>query len=162
MSLRVGKLTVMIQLATHWPPAARDRAGARIRSGDLSPSRTQTTGPQDMPNATTNRLAAISAVVPEELPKTAVVRSGVLSVMFCSVHRLLTVVHADALPKMIAIVPRVIVMPIDPMISNGFRPIRSIVAIAISVVSTLMVAPISEMMNDWLSSKPTACHSTFE
>ena len=71
-------------------------------------------------------------------------------------------VHADALPKMIAIVPRVIVMPIDPMISNGFRPIRSIVAIAISVVSTLMVAPISEMTNDWLSSKPTACQSTFE
>src|SRR6478672_4973591 len=162
MSLSVGKLTVTIQLATHWPPAARDSAAARIRFGNISPSSTQTTGPQDMPNATTNRLAAISAMVPDALPKTAVVKSGVLSAMFCWVHRLLTVVHAEALPKMMAMVPRVIVIPIDPMISNGFRPIRSIVAIAISVVNTLMVAPISEMMNDWLSSNPTACQSTFE
>ena len=63
MSLSGGKLTVTIQFATHWPPAASDSAAARIRFGNISPSSTQTTGPQDMPNATTNRFAAISATV---------------------------------------------------------------------------------------------------
>lgn len=54
----------MIQLEIHWPPAAIDNATARIRLGNISPSNTQVTGPQDMPNATTNRFAATSAIGP--------------------------------------------------------------------------------------------------
>src|SRR5664279_1481814 len=96
MAARVGKLTVMIQLATHWPPAASDNAAPRIRFGNISPSRTQTTGPQDMPNATMNRLAAISATVPEADPKIAVVRSGAPSVTFLALQRSLTTVHFPA------------------------------------------------------------------
>ena len=59
-----GKVTVIDQLATHWPAAARPSAAARMRFGNISPSSTHTTGPQDMPNATTNRLAAIRAIGP--------------------------------------------------------------------------------------------------
>src|SRR5664279_1528901 len=103
MAARVGKLTATIQLATHWPEAASDKAAPRIRFGNISPSRTQTTGPHDMPNATMNRLAAISATVPDADPNIAVVRSGAASLTFFSVQRSLTVVHAEALPKMSAI-----------------------------------------------------------
>ena len=64
MSFRDGKLTVITQLATHWPAAASDNAAARIRLGNISPSSTQTTGPQDIPNETTKRFAARSAIGP--------------------------------------------------------------------------------------------------
>src|SRR6476646_9063237 len=63
-SFSPGNVTVMIQLATHWPPAASESAAARIRLGNISPSSTQTAGPQDIPNAITNTLAAISAIGP--------------------------------------------------------------------------------------------------
>ena len=92
MSFSVGKLTVMIQFATHWPPAASDSAAARIRFGNISPSSTQTTGPQDMPNATTNRLAAISATVADacRAPRCQI---GIRR-RRSRVHSALTVVHA--------------------------------------------------------------------
>jgi hypothetical protein len=62
--LKPGKLTVISQFATHWPPAASESAAARIRLGNISPSRTHTTGPHDIPNAVTNVLAASSAKIP--------------------------------------------------------------------------------------------------
>ena len=63
MSSSVGKLAMIAKLATHWAAGGQaEGAAARIRFGNISPSSTQTTGPQDMPNATTNRLAAISAI----------------------------------------------------------------------------------------------------
>src|SRR6476469_8146453 len=107
MSLSVGKLTVTIQLATHWPPAASDSAAARIRFGNISPSSTQTTGPQDMPNATTNRFAAISATVGDALPRMATYRFGVAAATLAAVHwPAMTSVHASAVPKMTAMVAR--------------------------------------------------------
>src|SRR6476469_10938951 len=148
MSLSVGKLTVTIQLATQWAPAANDSAAARIRFGNISPSSTQTTGPQDMPKATTNRLAAIRATVGDAEPRMAVSSKGVALSTSAWVHASVTWVHELAVPKMTAIVARVTVIPADPMISNGFRPIRSIVAIAIKVVRMLMVAEITVMTND--------------
>src|SRR6476659_8667989 len=115
MSLSVGKLTVTIQLATHWAPAANDSAAARIRFGNISPSSTQTTGPQDMPNATTNRFAATSATSADADPRMAVLRSGTLSATFPASQVAVTAVHVDAVPKMTDIVASVTVMPTEPM-----------------------------------------------
>src|SRR6476469_7102938 len=115
-----------------------------MRLGNISPSSTQTTGPHDMPNETTNRFAAISAITPDApgrlgLPSTSV-----------------------ALAKMIDIVIRVTAMPDDPMSSSGLRPILSISAMAISVVATLMTDVITVYTADWSALKPTACQSTLE
>src|SRR6476620_5430093 len=148
MSLSVGKLTVTTQLATHCAPAANDNAMARIRFGNISPSSTQTTGPHDIPKATTNRVAATRATSADAEPRMAVLRSGVLSAMFVASQLAVTAVQADAVPKMTAMVAKVIVIPAEPMISSGFRPIRSMVAIAINVVRILIVAEITVMTND--------------
>ena len=65
-------------------------------------------------------------------------------------------------PKMMAMVARVTVIPIDPMISSGLRPNLSMVPMAIRVVKMLITALITVMVKAWLSSKPTASHSTLE
>src|SRR5664279_5620974 len=148
MSLRVGKLTVTIQFATHCAPAASDSAAARIRFGNISPSSTHTTGPHDMPKAITNRLAATSATSAEADPRMAVLRSGVASVTFLAEQTSVTAMHFVAVPKMIDIVARVIVIPTEPMTSSGLRPNLSMVAMAISVVRMLMVAEMTVMTND--------------
>src|SRR5450759_1802171 len=57
-----GKVVETTQLATHCAPAASDSAAARILFGNDSPSSTHTTGPQDIPNANTYTLAAISEI----------------------------------------------------------------------------------------------------
>lgn len=67
-----------------------------------------------------------------------------------------------ALPKMIDIVPRVTVMPIEPMINNGLRPNLSMEAIAIRVVRMLIVAPMTVMANACSSWKPTASQRMLE
>lgn len=53
-------------------------------------------------------------------------------------------------------------MPADPISSSGLRPILSISAIAMSVVTMFTIEVMTVMVNDELSSKPTACHSTLE
>src|SRR6476620_5398481 len=105
MSLSVGKLTVTTQLATHCAPAASDSAMARIRFGNISPSSTQTTGPHEMPNATTNRLAAISAAGGDAVPRIATYRFGVADSTSAAVHwSAISAVQPPAVPKMTAIV----------------------------------------------------------
>lgn len=61
---------------------------------------------------------------------------------------------------MIAIVARVTAMPAEPTSSRGLRPTLSISAIAISVVAMLTTDVITVIVNDELSSKPTASHNT--
>ena len=139
-----GKVTVMAQLATHWPAAASPSAAARMRLGNISPSSTHTTGPHDMPNATTNRLAATRATGPS-MP------------LSCG-----TPFTCGAVPKMTAMVASVSVIPAEPMSSRGLRPILSISMIAITVVRMFTTEVMTVMRNDELSSKPTASHSTFE
>src|SRR3954447_14031921 len=95
-SARTGNETVIAQLATHCAAAANDRAAARILFGKSSPNSTHTTGPHDMPNATTNKLAAINAIGPE-----APVSTGLPSA------------SVPAVPKITAMVARVIVMPAE-------------------------------------------------
>ena len=53
-------------------------------------------------------------------------------------------------------------MPAEPMSSNGLRPILSIKAMAISVVSTLITEVITVLMAATSALNPTACHSTLE
>ena len=53
-------------------------------------------------------------------------------------------------------------MPIEPMISSGLRPTRSIVAIAISVVTMLTIAVMTVILNESASLKPTASQRMFE
>ncbi len=74
-----------------------------------------------MPNATTNRFAAISAITPDA-PGRLGFPSGPMA----------------ALAKTTAIVISVTAIPDEPMSSSGLRPILSISAIAISVVNTLI------------------------
>src|SRR3954451_7734389 len=61
---RDGKLAVMAQLAIHCAEAATPRAAARILFGNISPSMTQTTTPQDRAKKRTKMCAAIRAVQP--------------------------------------------------------------------------------------------------
>ena len=58
--------------------------------------------------------------------------------------------------------PSVTAMPKEPVSRSGRRPILSMSAIAMNVTSTLVTDVIVEIMNDWLSSNPTACHSVVE
>ena len=115
-----------------------------MRFGNISPSSTHTTGPHDMPNATTNRLAATSAIGPA-----APARCGWPSI-------------TGAVPKITAIVPSVTAMPIEPISSSGLRPILSISAIAMSVVSDVRHRGDHGDDERLALAEPTACHSTFE
>ncbi len=92
-----------------------------MRFGNISPSSTHTTGPHDMPNATTNRLRGDQR---DHDRRTAAGGSA-------SRRR----VHRAVGPKMTAMVASVTAMPVEPISSSGLRPILSISAIAISVVS---------------------------
>jgi hypothetical protein len=53
-------------------------------------------------------------------------------------------------------------MPDEPTSSSGLRPTLSINAIAISVVRMFVIDVITVIVNDELSLKPTASHSTLE
>jgi hypothetical protein len=113
--------------------------------GNASPSNTHTTGPHDMPNATTNRFAAIRAMGP-----VTSVSTGAPSAF------------SGAVPKTTASVPSVIAIPTEPISSSGRRPKRSTLAMAISVVAMFTTDVMTVMMNESLSLKPTASHRTFE
>src|SRR5450755_3960020 len=143
-----GKLIETIQLATHCAPAANDSAAARILFGNDSPSSTHTTGPQDIPNANTNTLAAISAI---GLATPVSTGRGPVGLAF-----------SVAVPNTTASVPRVTTMPIEPIISSGLRPKRSIEAIATRVVTMFTAPVITVISSELLSVNPAACHSTVE
>src|SRR5450432_1057262 len=143
-----GKVVEITQLATHCAPAANDSAAARILFGNDSPSSTHTTGPQDIPNAKTNTLAAISA-------------TGLATPTNAGVGPIGPVVSL-AVPNTTASVPRVMAMPIEPIISSGLRPKRSIEAIATSVVTMFTAPVITVISSELLALNPAACHSTLE
>src|SRR5450631_3007731 len=143
-----GKVVETSQLATHCAPDANDSAAARILFGNDSPSSTHTTGPQDIPNAKTNTLAAISAIGLAAPTRTGI---GPIGPVFSA-----------AVPNTTASVPRVTDMPIEPIISSGLRPKRSIEAIATSVVTMFTAPVITVMISESLSVNPAACHKTLE
>ena len=98
-----------------------------MRLGNISPSSTHTTGPHDMPNATTNRLAAISAISPVVAP------AGVGSPSASERGIGEDDRHRDQRDR----------HPDEPMSSSGLRPTLSISAMAISVVSMLITEVIT-------------------
>src|ERR1017187_219797 len=115
-SFNGGKGVETTQLATHCAPAANDSAAARILFGNDSPSSTHTTGPQDIPNANTNTLAAISAIGLGAPGRTGSAPIGPEP-------------FSVAVPNTTASAPRVTAMPIEPIISSGLRPKRAVEAI---------------------------------
>src|SRR5690349_12061610 len=108
MSASAGKLVLITQLATHCAAAATARAVARMRLLNISPSSTQTTGPQLMPKATTYRLAATRATLPT---------AGLSVVIASPVGPTVSV----AVEKHQAIVLSVSTMPAAPTSSSGLR-----------------------------------------
>src|ERR1017187_6227047 len=147
-SLSGGKVVETTQLATHCAPAASDSAAARILFGNDSPNSTHTTGPQDIPNANTNTLAAISAI-----GLAAPVRTGIGPI---------GPAFSAAVPNTTASAPSVTAMPIEPIISSGLRAERAIQANATSVVTLLMAPVITGISSELLELSPAACHSTVE
>src|ERR1700694_5802800 len=143
-SLSGGKLVETTQLAIHCAPAATDSAAARILFGNDSPSSTHTTGPHDIPNANTYTLAASSAT-----GLAAPVSTGMPP-------------FSVAVPNTTVSAPRGTAMPIEPIISSGLRPKRSIEAIATRVVTTFTTPVITVMISESLSVNPAACHTHLE
>ncbi len=139
-----GNVRVMAKFASHCAMAATPRAAARMRFGNISPSRTQTSGPHDAPKNTTNAFAATRAIGPHG--------SG----------RLMLSPLPLACVKASAMMPSESVMPAEPMSRIGRRPTLSTSAIAMNVTATFVTDVIVETRNDWLSSKPTACQSVVE
>src|ERR1700679_2529300 len=134
----------MVQVASHCTPDANPSAADRMRLGNISPSSTHRTGPQETPNATTNRSAATSAITPA-----APSSSG----------RPLT---TDALVETTVSVASINAIPADPASNSGRRPSLSISAIATNVITTLTPVVTSAMVNDDFSPNPTASQSTSE
>src|SRR5690625_1911569 len=112
--------------------------------GNISPSITQTVGPQLMPKPMTKRLAATRAIGPQDPGSTG------------------TSLMMSAWAKANAIVPRDTVMIAEPISSRRRRPTLSISMIAIIVAAMLVTAVITEMRNESDSWKPTACHNVVE
>ncbi|CAM5659038.1 hypothetical protein KAURM247S_00003 [Kitasatospora aureofaciens] len=136
----IAGTTVITQLAIHWAEAATDSAAARTRLGNISPSMTQTTTPQDNAKHSTKALAEISATVPW--------RSGseTLSPE--------PVAEENAQPA----AARVTAMPAEPIRASGLRPTRSTSRIAITVPRMLMTEPMKLISSELLWSMPTDCH----
>src|ERR1035437_3876599 len=108
-SLSGGKVVETTQLPTNWRPPANENAGARTLFGNDSPNSTHTTGPQDIPNANTNTLAAISAI-------------GLAAPVRTDSAPIGPEPFSVAVPNTTASAPSVTAMPIEPIISSGLRP----------------------------------------
>jgi hypothetical protein len=76
--------------------------------------------------------------------------------------RLGSLFTSGALKNVMAVVAIVIITPADPMSSSGFRPMRSIIAMATNVVAMLTTHVVVLMMKASSSWKPTLCHSAME
>ena len=112
-----------------------------MRLGKISPSSTQTIGPQVAPKKITKRLAPTRA-------------SGPQAPGSCGVPPSVT----TACEKARAMSPSDTTMPADPVSSSGRRPILSTKKIATKVTATLMTLVTTEMVNDvplLVVSKPT-------
>ena len=132
-----GNEIVTRKFAIHCAAAAMPRARARIRVGKISPSSTQTTGPQDAPKLTTKTLAATRATGPH-----APGSDGAPLTMFAWLNE-------------IAITASEIVIPAEPKSRIGRRPTRSTSAIAMKVTTMFVTAVMTEIVNESFSWKPT-------
>ena len=136
----------MTQFASHWAAAATASAVARILLLNISPSSTQTTGPQLMPKRHDVQVGGDQGDLAERAGRAR--RSVAGAGRRCE--------------KQTAIVPSVSTMPAAPTSSSGLRPILSIRAIAMSVVTMLVTLVMTLISSALLSEKPTDCHSVVE
>src|SRR5699024_7784525 len=133
----------------HCAAAATDRAAARIRFGNISPSSTHTSGPQLAPNPTTNTFALISAISDHGSPSSAVASpSGPVAIV--------------ANENATAISPSDSVISNDPASRIGRRPTLSTSRIATLVTTLFVTEVITVIVNGSDSSKPTERHSVVE
>jgi len=128
---RLGKPAVMAQLAIHWAEAATPRA-ARMRLGNISPRKTQTTTPHERAENRTKVWAPMSATVPSVFGR---VRLPPVPVLW---------------EKAQATRPWEIAMPAEPTRARGLRPTRSTKSIAITVPMMLMIDVVKEFRHTML------------
>src|SRR5699024_10998559 len=98
--------------------------------GNISPSITQTVGPQLMPKPMTKRLAATRAIGPQDPGSTG------------------TSLMMSAWAKANAIVPRDTVMIAEPISSRRRRPTPAVLMVASRVAPMVVAAVITEKQND--------------
>ena len=145
MSANHGNVVETVKFAAHCAAAATASAPARMRFGNISPSSTQTSGPQVAPKNTTKAFAATSATVDHGCGR-----------------------DTDSAPpvcakeKASAIRPRLTVMPAEPAISMGRRPTRSTRAIAMRVTAMFVTEVITVTVRASDSPKPTERHRVVE
>ncbi len=139
-----GNETVIAKLAIHCAPAATPRALPRMRLGKISPSSTQTSGPQEAPKPTTKTFAATRATPPH----------GAGSETFSP--------EPVAKANERAIAPSETVISTEPVRRMGLRPTLSTRKIATNVTTTLVTEVMTEISSELLSSKPTAFHRVVE
>ena len=121
----------MRKLKIQFAAVAMAIAMARIRFGNISPSSTHITGPQDAPKNTTNRFAAIRVDTPQKPDS-------------CGVSTPLASGTNVAWAKPSAITPRVRNMPAEPVSSSRRRPTRSTSRMATTVTTTLVTEVITD------------------
>ena len=124
-------------------------AAARTRLGNISEINTQTTGPQDKAKKNTNAFAPIRAIV--ALAPVSVATDSPISF-------LVTVAEW----KQNAAVPSEMAIPAEPTSNNGFRPTRSMTAMATNVPTMLTKALTTLISRDRSAPNPTACQRVLE
>ena len=129
----MGKLSVMAKLAIHCAAAASPSARARMRDGKISPSSTQTSGPQEAPKLITKTLAATKATGPQ------------------APGRLISEPVPTAEEKANAMTPSETAMPMEPVSRMGRRPMRSTSAMATRVTKMLVTEVATEMARESFS-----------
>lgn len=123
-SASAGNVQETRKFATQLVAVAIPTAAARTRLGNISEINTQTTGPQDRAKKNTNAFAPISAIV--AFAPVSVATDSPISF-------LVTVAEW----KQNAAVPSEMAIPAEPTNNSGFRPTRSMTAMATNVPTML-------------------------
>src|SRR5687768_13768566 len=108
LARRIGKVTVMRKFEVHCAAPATARPEPRIWLGNISPSITHITGPQDILKNTTYTLAATSATRPIESDSASLPSAS-----------------TPALAKAKVTSASDTAIPADPIHSSGLRPTLS-------------------------------------
>src|SRR5262249_30366418 len=122
------KVTVTAKFATQLVAPETASAAPRIRLGNISPSSTHITGPQEIAKATTYRLAATRPVTAAAWPRIG-----------CPLG------PTPAVAKTTPTTARVTAMPAEPASSSGLRPARSMSAIA-GIVARMLTRPVRRLI----------------
>src|ERR1700722_9291832 len=134
-----GKVVVTMNAVTHCVPALNARAGALMRLGNISPSSTHTTGPQDTPKAKINRCSATRVIWAS---------ADVMTNTPCELWAL----NTNTAVK----ISSVVLITADPPRSRARRPILSTSTIETKVETTSTAPSVTLMINPCSSLNPAA------